>query len=106
MASIKIEQFWIRNDGSHYVVYSSCKENFILQLFLKCNDSEKNYEILVIIKYGVDKIYKIFKNQNDSKFFPSICTKIIYYLAKDIGIFLYYSNIFQYSYKIIIEKSI
>lgn len=105
MASIKIEQFWIRNDGSHYV-YSSCKENFILQLFLKCNDSEKNYEILVIIKYGVDKIYKIFKNQNDSKFFPSICTKIIYYLAKDIGIFLYYSNIFQYSYKIIIEKSI
>lgn len=50
MASIKIEQFWIRNDGSHYV-YSSCKENFILQLFLKCNDSEKNYEILAIIKF-------------------------------------------------------
>lgn len=60
-----------------------CEENFILQLFLKCNDSEKK---LWNSRYY--KIYKIFKNQNDSKFFPSICTKIIYYCKRHWNIFI------------------
>lgn len=80
-----------------------CEENFILQLFLKCNDSEKklwNSRYYKIYK----KIYKIFKNQNDSKCNSSLQYALkLFIIAKDTGIFLYYSNIFQYSYKIIID---
>lgn len=78
-----------------------CEENFILQLFLKCNDSEKNYEILATIKF-IKKFIKYSKIKTIQNSSLQYALKL-FIIAKDTGIFLYYSNIFQYSYKIIID---
>lgn len=58
---------------------------------------KKNYEILATIKFI--KYSKIKTIQNSSLQYALK----LFIIAKDTGIFLYYSNIFQYSYKIIID---
>lgn len=95
MASIKIEQFWIL-DGSHYV-YSSVKKILFFNYFWNVMILKKNYEILATIKFI--KYSKIKMIQNSSLQYALK----LFIIAKDTGIFLYYSNIFQYSYKIIID---
>lgn len=62
---------------------------------------KKNYEILATIKFikKFIKYSKIKTIQNSSLQY----TLKLFIIAKDTGIFLYYSNIFQYSYKIIID---
>lgn len=99
MASIKIEQFWIL-DGSHYV-YSSVKKILFFNYFWNVMILKKNYEILATIKF-LKKFIKYSKIKTIQNSSLQYALKL-FIIAKDTGIFLYYSNIFQYSYKIIID---
>lgn len=78
-----------------------CEENFILQLFLNVMILKKNYEILATIKF-IKKFIKYSKIKTIQNSSLQYALKL-FIIAKDTGIFLYYSNIFQYSYKIIID---
>lgn len=99
MASIKIKQFWIL-DGSHYV-YSSVKKILFFNYFWNVMILKKNYEILATIKF-IKKFIKYSKIKTIQNSSLQYALKL-FIISKDTGIFLYYSNIFQYSYKIIID---